>query len=559
MKKITFIFALLCASVMSWAAPVEGSSTENMDGQPGFTNGYDYSFSTEGTSVNISFTEKENYEGLVAYLWNYTSGFAETAMNVSGHTASITLTGQTPGATLDFACKFAFAGGMSVTKRFTYTVEDTGSGSDPGSDPEPAGIDWSTISWLTNATGDAAYTNKYKAYAGDPGPSNIDVIQNPGWATAPGLYMTFPNADFRNFSLPASNYDLQGAGVIFHMNAFTAKETKVFVNVGGTVRSFTIYYEDGVEGPTEVYDINFALADNGSSATASSGNAGLAIDKNEGTRWESNATDDETWTLDMGQKRIFNTIKILWEGAYAKEFTLYYSNDGENWSELYVEDNLTQAGWQMIDLASNVTAQYIKYHGTKRATGWGQSFFEFQVFLAGVSVLTSIDLTSPATIAQIGGAGVALTAQPKDQNGQAMEAEISWEITPAAAGHMSGNTYIPDQAGSATIRAYSGDVYSPAVSIIGVASANLALSTNIDTDNKIIAQSEFAPNGTNAFFAVDGNMGSVWQGSPTNGNVDDSREYDCWFVVDLGAFYNIDLVALHFERSEEHTSELQSR
>ena len=547
MKKITFIFALLCASVMSWAAPVEGSSTENMDGQPGFTNGYDYSFSTEGTSVNISFTEKENYEGLVAYLWNYTSGFAETAMNVSGHTASITLTGQTPGATLDFACKFAFAGGMSVTKRFTYTVEDTGSGSDPGSDPEPAGIDWSTISWLTNATGDAAYTNKYKAYAGDPGPSNIDVIQNPGWATAPGLYMTFPNADFRNFSLPASNYDLQGAGVIFHMNAFTAKETKVFVNVGGTVRSFTIYYEDGVEGPTEVYDINFALADNGSSATASSGNAGLAIDKNEGTRWESNATDDETWTLDMGQKRIFNTIKILWEGAYAKEFTLYYSNDGENWSELYVEDNLTQAGWQMIDLASNVTAQYIKYHGTKRATGWGQSFFEFQVFLAGVSVLTSIDLTSPATIAQIGGAGVALTAQPKDQNGQAMEAEISWEITPAAAGHMSGNTYIPDQAGSATIRAYSGDVYSPAVSIIGVASANLALSTNIDTDNKIIAQSEFAPNGTNAFFAVDGNMGSVWQGSPTNGNVDDSREYDCWFVVDLGAFYNIDLVALHFE------------
>ena len=59
MKKITFLFALLCASVMGWAVdPVVGSSTDNMDGQPGFTNGYDYSFSTEGTSVTISFTEK---------------------------------------------------------------------------------------------------------------------------------------------------------------------------------------------------------------------------------------------------------------------------------------------------------------------------------------------------------------------------------------------------------------------------------------------------------------------------------------------------------------------
>ncbi len=542
MKKITFIFALLCASVMSWAAPVEGSSTENMDGQPGFTNGYDYSFSTEGTSVNISFTEKENYEGLVAYLWNYTSGFAETAMNVSGHTASITLTGQTPGATLDFACKFAFAGGMSVTKRFTYTVEDTGSGSDPGSDPEPAGIDWSKISWLTNATGNAAYTEKYKAFAGNPGPSNIDVIQSPGWAAKPGLYMTFPSADFRNFSLPASCYSIQGAGVIFHMDAFTAKETTVHVNVGGTVRSFTIYYENGSEGPAEIYDINFALADNGSSATASTGNAALAIDGNNGTRWESASTDDETWTLDMGQKRIFNTIKINWEGAYCQQFDLKWSNDGETWNDLYTETNLTQAGWQTIELGSNVTAQYIKYHGTKRATGWGQSFFEFQVFLAGVSVLTSIDLTAPAQIAEVGGAGVALTAQPKDQNGQNMEAEISWEITPAAAGHMSGNTFIPDQVGSASIRAYSGEVYSPAVTIAAYEGTNVALNK---TDDEITVSGYDEENNLFPRFAVDDNDGSLW--SARHGETGDERIYDAWINVDLGAYYDINLIAIRWE------------
>ena len=400
---------------------------------------------------------------------------------------------------------------------------------------------WSEISWLANATGNAAYTNKYKALAGDPGPSNIDVIQNPAWATAPGLYVTFPNADFRNFSLPASDYDIQGAGVLFHMSTFTAKETKVHVNVGGTVRSFTIYYDDGTEGPTEVYDINFALVDNGSSATASSGTAANAIDGNEGSRWESSATDDETWTLDMGQKRIFNTIKILWEGAYCKEFALTYSNDGESWSALYTETNLTHDGWQTIELASNVTAQYIKYHGTKRATTYGQSFWEFQVLLPGVSVLTSINLSAAAAIAQVGGQGVVLTAQPKDQNNNNMEAEVSYEITPAAAGHMTGNTYIPDQVGVASIRAYNGEIFSQAVTIAAYQGSNLAL-------NNLLAHStEYE--GYGAARAVDGNDGTEWQGSSTNGTAADeaSRTYDCWFTVDLGAAYDIDLITIHFE------------
>ena len=413
---------------------------------------------------------------------------------------------------------------------------------DPDPEPTPAGIDWSSISWLTNASGNPAFTNKYKASAGDPGPSNIDVIQNPGWATKPGLYMTFPNADFRNFSLPASCYDLQGAGVIFHMDAFTAKETKVHVNVGGTVRTFTIYYEDGAEGPAEIYDINFARADNGSSATASSGTAGAAIDGNEGTRWESSHTDDETWTLDMGQKRIFNTIKILWEGAYCKEFALTYSNDGENWSELYTETNLTQAGWQTIELGENVTAQYIKYHGTLRATGWGQSFYEFQVFLAGVSVLTSIDLTATAQMAEVGGAGVALTAQPKDQNGNNMEAEVSYEITPAAAGHMSGNTYIPDQIGSASIRAYNGEVYSSAVTIAAYEGTNVALNK---TDDEITVSGYDEENNLFPRFAVDDNEGSLW--SARHGETGGERVYDAWINVDLGAYYDINLIAIRWE------------
>ena len=261
------------------------------------------------------------------------------------------------------------------------------------------------------------------------------------------------------------------------------------------------------------YDVNFALASEGSSATASSGNAALAIDGDNGTRWESAQTDDETWTLDMGQARTFSRIKIYWEGAYAKEFTLSISNDGESWSSLYVETNLTQADWQTIDVAET-TARYIQYHGTLRATQWGQSFYE-QVLLPGVSVLTKIELSAPA-VAKVA-EGVNLVARALDQNNTEMSVALSYEITPADAGAVVDGKYVPAKVGNASIVAKSGTVSSPAIEIFGYEGSNLALSTNIVTDNKIIAQSEFAPNGTDAFHAVDGNDGSVWQGSLTNG------------------------------------------
>ena len=244
----------------------------------------------------------------------------------------------------------------------------------------------------------------------------------------------------------------------------------------------------------------------------------------------------------MGQLRIFNTVKILWEGAYCKEFELTYSTDGESWSPLYTETNLTSAGWQLIELSDEVTARYIHYNGTKRATQWGQSFYEFQVFLPGVSVLTSIDLTAAAAIAQVSGAGVALTATPKDQNGQAMEAAVSYEITPAAAGHMDGNTFIPDLVGNATIRAYNGEVYSNAVVVAVYEGTNVALNKG---DDDITASGYDDVNNLFPRFAVDNNDGSLW--SARVGETGAEREYDAWIAVDLGAYYDINLIAIRWE------------
>jgi len=98
-----------------------GLSSEASQGNA-FSVGYKYSFVTTGTDVKISFELLDDKSGVVAYLWKQTP-FAESSMTlVSGKIFTSTIHSQVAGSKITYACKFAFAGGMSVTKYLTYTV-----------------------------------------------------------------------------------------------------------------------------------------------------------------------------------------------------------------------------------------------------------------------------------------------------------------------------------------------------------------------------------------------------------------------------------------------------
>ncbi len=97
-----------------------GTDTQASEGS--FTLGYNYTFQTIGPDVKITFELLDSKVGLVAFLRSQ-SPFAETQMtNVSGQIFTQTITGQTIGSTITYAVKFAFAGGLSVTKYFSYVV-----------------------------------------------------------------------------------------------------------------------------------------------------------------------------------------------------------------------------------------------------------------------------------------------------------------------------------------------------------------------------------------------------------------------------------------------------
>ena len=90
--------------------------------QVSFSMGYKYTFETVGNRVNITFELLDDKIGVVAYLWKQTP-FTELAMTkISDKVFTTTLNGLEIGSTITYACKFAFAGGMAVTKYISYQV-----------------------------------------------------------------------------------------------------------------------------------------------------------------------------------------------------------------------------------------------------------------------------------------------------------------------------------------------------------------------------------------------------------------------------------------------------
>ena len=97
-----------------------GTSYEAQQGA--FEVGYNYDFETlaSGTDVTFRFELLDNKDGVVAYLWKE-APFQETQMNlISGTTFEVTLANLN--GTVSYGCKFAFAGGLAVTKYFSYDV-----------------------------------------------------------------------------------------------------------------------------------------------------------------------------------------------------------------------------------------------------------------------------------------------------------------------------------------------------------------------------------------------------------------------------------------------------
>ena len=124
------------------------------------------------------------------------------------------------------------------------------------------------------------------------------------------------------------------------------------------------------------------LLSQGKPTTASSSeNAGTpasaATDGNTGTRWASAFSDPQWLQVDLGATANITQVVLNWEAAYGRAFQLQTSGDGSSWTNIY--STTTSAGGVQT-LAVTGSGRYVRMLGTQRATGYGYSLFEFQVF-----------------------------------------------------------------------------------------------------------------------------------------------------------------------------------
>ncbi len=125
-----------------------------------------------------------------------------------------------------------------------------------------------------------------------------------------------------------------------------------------------------------------------SSTEANLGNiASNATDGKTDTRWSSLYADPQWIKIDLGAPYVLENFSLMWEVAFAKSYVIEVSMDDANWTQVM---QTTTGDGGTDDIAITPTsAQYVRLTSTARATTYGNSLYEFEVY--GSDMITALD------------------------------------------------------------------------------------------------------------------------------------------------------------------------
>ena len=191
-------------------------------------------------------------------------------------------------------------------------------------------------------------------------------------------YWVMTSEDGTTYSL-AAEVTITKAG--WKTTAFLQRQAR-YVKVEGVNRA-TVYgisfWDLRVGGPAESGTEKAAGRPTTASSTERSGlESAKAVDGSATSRWSSNFTNNQWWRVDLGSIRQVDRVSINWEAAYASRYKILTSTDGMAYT-LAADVSITKAGVQTTTFASR-NARYVKIEGVTRATVYGISFWDVQVF-----------------------------------------------------------------------------------------------------------------------------------------------------------------------------------
>ncbi|MBX0288925.1 discoidin domain-containing protein [Hymenobacter sp. HSC-4F20] len=183
----------------------------------------------------------------------------------------------------------------------------------------------------------------------------------------------------QKYMLDAVNY-LEKEPAVFRYSWFSGRNAEIpNINLLGNSGQLTALGQQyvGLPGGWEPGRIR-PQAVTASSRESSATGPENATDENINTRWASTFTDPQFLMLDFGSVQSFSRVQLSWETAYARDYQLQTSADGSTWTTIRAVTN-SDGG---LDNLTGLSGQgrYLRLYGTRRATTYGYSLYELEVF-----------------------------------------------------------------------------------------------------------------------------------------------------------------------------------
>jgi len=105
--------------------------------------------------------------------------------------------------------------------------------------------------------------------------------------------------------------------------------------------------------------------------------ASYAVDGNPDTRWSSAFRDNQWIEIDLAAPADIARVKLVWEKAFATHYQIQVSSDGTHWTTV---KDVTDGKGDTEEHDVTTSGRYVRILGLKRATPWGISLYEVEVY-----------------------------------------------------------------------------------------------------------------------------------------------------------------------------------
>jgi hypothetical protein len=119
------------------------------------------------------------------------------------------------------------------------------------------------------------------------------------------------------------------------------------------------------------------------------------VDGNYSTRWSSQFFDPQAAVIDLGEVYPVADAVLSWEAAYAREYYLESSVDGNSWT---VEKHQLNGAGSTEKIPVGRKARYIRMRGIQRGTVYGYSLYEIEVHEGTVNAAAEQSSTSTPAV-----------------------------------------------------------------------------------------------------------------------------------------------------------------